>query len=1508
MRKTVRFMPLLLAIAIVISLVQPITASVHAAEPEEKWITYKIDSFGDKDTVDKLFSLNGVTKVATVDGDTPVLRLTERTGNQFGTAFNKKLIAAGNNYSFSTFFKFRLNDKQASGSPADGITFTVQAQSNNAGAVGVGIGYGGIKPSFAVKYDTYQNSDKKDPSNNYVGLAVNGDVANNNPAWYKTLDKKDINLSGGQDLYSWIDYDGATKTVEVYISKTEQRPSAPSLRTTGINLNEIFKGNAGVYAGFTSATGGSMETHDIHSWYFTNESDPIDKGNYTYKQAPIEVNLDLKPIVGQPGQYEATATPIDVLGNPVPGAPVTFTSAGRVETPSQNANENGTATTIVDFGSSLPSGGEVRVVSVGGAYDTAFVPQAPVLSAVPNTVDKLQWTQVPGAVSYNIYKDGQLFAPSVTQATYTVGDADLGDLSVYTVTALAEDGTAIHESIPSNETALGLAIVLPDYTMPIGTEQDTVVRAVYGDPESLQWGDVTAGSAFYANIGDPTAPNSKTDPKVVTFDNKGHLIAVGAGTTVIEAVYEGKRAQSVVTVILAAPVLEAAEQVTPTSALLTWSKVPGAQSYNVYDVNGSLIAEGIAGQEYRLTGLTPKTTKNYIVKAVSNGIESEASDSVPVTTPVQPESKLRDLLIDPSVVTLTPGEALTPTVTAVYLEDESIEDVTGKAVYASADPSIATVDASGKVTAVSPGTTTVTAVYDGKTVTQTIVVRENAPAYTVDLDVSPERVLADGTSKVTASAKAVDSEGRPVAGVPVTFTLDNGDTAGNGVTGEDGTVTIEYTPAKLTDTTPVHRTITATAKDSDGNAVAQDSAGIDYYPSVISGVVIDHVTGQPVAGAKIQVAEDFNGDGVVDFAADVTTGANGKYTIPVPRGNYAYKLNTETPVTSNGVTYTLKQTETVTVGTIQTGETIEPINSIAGQLFIVPPAGSTQSPALGDLFGSGQTAVLTSSDGSITRDVQINADGSFKLENIPQGSYQIAYTITAPNGARLAAPPTNVDIAMNEDGQLGIVYSLIDPYGIVRDASTNQVIAGANVTLYWADTPANAAAGRQANTPVPLPALPGFAPNDNMNPQLTSTTGEYAWMVFPEGDYYIVATRNGYATYDTRIAKPDRPAAPGEDSYIQDGIIHVGQTIVNFDFEMQPLSAPSTGTGGGTTVTPSAPISATPSGSPTINLSTDSGRVAEGGTSTVTIDYANKTNGVLKGSTVTVTLPEGVEVVDADGGTVIGRTITWTIAALPAGSAGSFKATLKWGKIDAAQVARQITARFARASGTIQTSDASVGVQVFSDRFGQLTHQRYILGYPDKQFHPTDTLSRAELAAIVARLSENDSTAGSSSFKDVRSGHWASEYIAIATARGYFTGYADGTFKPDASVARGELAVVLARFLDLNASDSVNVHFTDLDGSWAAGAVEALYRSGQLSGYPDGTFKPQALITREEAVTLINRALYRGPLSGLAPQFPDVPESRWSFGDVQEATLSHESIIDSDGGEIWQRTIEDDMK
>ncbi|ACX67012.1 S-layer homology domain-containing protein [Paenibacillus sp. Y412MC10] len=1493
MKKSGKFGSLFMVICILVATFQPLTAPAYAAAaPEDKWVTYKLDDFSNPKQVG-LFSLNGQAKVMQDSKGRDILRLTEAQGNQFGTAFNKKLIAAGNNYSFSTFFKFRLNGDNRTNSPADGITFTIQAQSNSAGEVGVGIGYGGIKPSFAVKYDTYKNpSPVNDPSANYIGLAKNGSVNNTNPDWY-TTNLNGITLSGGEDLYSWIDYDGQTKVVKVYLSKDATRPTTPVLETSNIDLDEIFAGYPGVYAGFTSATGGSMETHDILGWYFTNEFEPIDTANpgYVYKQAPTDVRIEVVP-TSEPGKYEVVGTALDVNGHPVEGAPITFYSEEGVWTsPSQSTNSQGQATAILDFGDNPPSG-EIKVVMVGGAYAT--VPKAPVLTSgdTPATANELSWITVTGATYYNLYKDGVLLDTNIQVPSYTLTGADLDEISQYTVTAVISGPAGTIETLPSNPVTLGLYFDLPEYklnTSPLAQNytHPTVVTSVYETGSR----DVTL------EVTEFTVKN----PLVATISEDGLLTAVGAGTTVIEAVYNGKTTQSIVKVSIDAPALRA-EHVHATGAELLWNAVPGAQTYNIYDANGQLIADGLTGTSYVLSGLKPETKQSYVIKAVSNGIESPASPPAEVATPV---SGLRDLLIDPASVTLQTGDQHTPKVTAVSL-DESIQDVTGKATYTSSDEKVATVDANGVVTAVAPGTAIITATHDGKSVTQTVHVHDQALSYNLDVTVTPEGVLADGKSTVTVTAKATDSKGNPVSGVPVVITYDSGKTK-TVTTNEEGIAVWTYEPSVLTDTTPLYDIVVAEIQDPGTGTTVQASKGVHYFPAAIDGIVVDQITGKPVAGAKIIVESDFNNDGIPDFSAEVTTGEDGSYQIPVPRGNYTYELNIETPVQIGGRDFTLTHTKEVTIGTVQPGQTIKPSNLLRGQLFVASASGASNPDTIGDILGSGKAVALLQglNGSSFKQPLAVANDGTFSLDQVPPGKYQISYQLELADGTVLAGPASILDVDMTQDGQTAIVYSLIDPYGIITDASTGKVISGADVQLYWADTELNRQKGRVPNTLVSLPALAGFAPNQNANPQISDAAGEYAWMVYPEGDYYIVAKRSGYYTYDTRVSKPNAPAVNGSDSYIQDGIIHVGQSIIAFDFAMQPV--PSSGNGGdssGSGSSPSTPPSSQ-QGDVTLNLSTDKKQVQEGTQSTITVDYANRTNAALRDASVQVTLPEGAEVVNAHGGKVEGRTVTWNVAHLPAGSTGSFKLDIKWGQIAAKEIQYEIIGQLT--AGSSKKSN-SVHVQVFSDRFGDLQHQRYILGFPNGKFQPSNTLTRAELAAIVARLSEKTVGNENSSFNDIRKGHWATDYIRIAVSQGYFNGYADHTFRPDAPVTRGELAAVLARFLDLDTSASVNRHFTDIEGSWAAESIEALYRNNLLSGYPGNTFRPNNRITRVEAVTLINKALYRGPLTGLEPLFPDVAETHWGFGDVQEATVSHQSTRNSDGVEVWVSTLKDNVK
>ncbi|NLV51227.1 MAG: S-layer homology domain-containing protein, partial [Clostridiales bacterium] len=101
--------------------------------------------------------------------------------------------------------------------------------------------------------------------------------------------------------------------------------------------------------------------------------------------------------------------------------------------------------------------------------------------------------------------------------------------------------------------------------------------------------------------------------------------------------------------------------------------------------------------------------------------------------------------------------------------------------------------------------------------------------------------------------------------------------------------------------------------------------------------------------------------------------------------------------------------------------------------------------------------------------------------------------------------------------------------------------------------------------------------------------------------------------------------------------------------------------------------------------------------------------------------------------------------------------------------------------------------------------------------------------------------------------------------------------------------------------------FTDTYDNWAAQTIEELFRYCVVSGYTDGTFKPNQNITRAEAITMINRMLYRGPLTGAEPSFPDNSVDKWCFCDIEEATRTHYYTLNRDGNETMTRCVEEDL-
>lgn len=192
-------------------------------------------------------------------------------------------------------------------------------------------------------------------------------------------------------------------------------------------------------------------------------------------------------------------------------------------------------------------------------------------------------------------------------------------------------------------------------------------------------------------------------------------------------------------------------------------------------------------------------------------------------------------------------------------------------------------------------------------------------------------------------------------------------------------------------------------------------------------------------------------------------------------------------------------------------------------------------------------------------------------------------------------------------------------------------------------------------------------------------------------------------------------------------------------------------------------------------------------------------------------------------------------------------------------------------------------------------HFAYIIGYPDGNVRPDGNITRAEVATIFFRMLTDESRADcwsqTNSYSDVKSGAWYNNAVSTLSNAGIITGYEDGTFKPDAPITRAEFAAIAARFSDVEFTEENS--FSDVDSEyWAAKYIALAEHLGWINGYPDGTFKPGQAITRAEAMKLVNEVLDRTPdkdnmLSEMII-WPDNPEDEWYYEAVQEATNSHE--------------------
>jgi hypothetical protein len=203
----------------------------------------------------------------------------------------------------------------------------------------------------------------------------------------------------------------------------------------------------------------------------------------------------------------------------------------------------------------------------------------------------------------------------------------------------------------------------------------------------------------------------------------------------------------------------------------------------------------------------------------------------------------------------------------------------------------------------------------------------------------------------------------------------------------------------------------------------------------------------------------------------------------------------------------------------------------------------------------------------------------------------------------------------------------------------------------------------------------------------------------------------------------------------------------------------------------------------------------------------------------------------------------------------------------------------------------------------EITHKPYIKGYADGNFNPNAPITRAQMAAMLARnLGVTYSGNGVPSFVDTPKSYWAFIEIELVKQAGMMTGSVNGTFQPQATITRAQMATIAYRWVQKECQADASaypfcekvltkesVSFKDIsDKHWANEAVAVMASTGIMEGYEDNTFHPNEKLTRAQAVKVLNRLFKREPLNGATTQtFKDVPVTHWAYKEIEEAATEH---------------------
>ena len=191
-------------------------------------------------------------------------------------------------------------------------------------------------------------------------------------------------------------------------------------------------------------------------------------------------------------------------------------------------------------------------------------------------------------------------------------------------------------------------------------------------------------------------------------------------------------------------------------------------------------------------------------------------------------------------------------------------------------------------------------------------------------------------------------------------------------------------------------------------------------------------------------------------------------------------------------------------------------------------------------------------------------------------------------------------------------------------------------------------------------------------------------------------------------------------------------------------------------------------------------------------------------------------------------------------------------------------------------------------------HESYMSGEEGARFYPDRAMTRAEMAQVLYNLLASYPPVTDGSFSDVSAGAWYATAVNTLVELDVLSGYEDGTFRPNNAVTRAEFVTAVCKCFDL--TDGADSGFSDVSG-WASGYINAAVERGWIVGMGDGTFQPNANLTRAQVTPILNKALERTG-SGFAAdagtqEFVDVPSSHWAYEHIAEAADPVGSAIET---------------